>query len=103
MHSQTRKRCQNSHHNGRIIPNKFCKDRYPGGLFGLRRDAQVVKVVLDTRANPDGFRLEKSPLYQAVDKQNESIVKLLLESGADPSSAFLSNGKPMNQGHYGYK
>ena len=63
-----------------------------------RQNAQVVKLLLESGANPKEVdRDGRLPLHRACRHDNEEIVKLLLKAGADPMAQSENSAYPIHE------
>lgn len=63
----------------------FSMDSRPMGMAIEQNNQQLVKLLLDAGASPEGGDLSYTGLTLAIEKNNLEIVKILLEAGADPN------------------
>ncbi len=74
-----------------VNPNSENKDGRSPLSYATERDTpQVVKLLLDAKADPNAGRLD-APLLCAIHKQNAAAVEFLLQAGAYPNAKTMIN------------
>jgi len=76
------------------LVRSVASDRQPPVIMAIFiRNNEILKLLLDAGANPEGNLSSYSPLSTAIGKNNVDAVQLLLQHGADPNR-IGSDGNP---------